>query len=81
MDKREIQWNSIKITYQKQLNSFLVVPFVENAIKTMQRCGMDGKVVEVDIMEEVVSKKWCAVITTEDSGGMKIDHRFMDKVV
>ena len=78
MDKREIQWNGIKITYAEGMNQFLVVPFVDRAIKCLREYGVLAIVLSVNVYKHVkFGDRMCCDITVTD-GSMKTKHQYVD---
>lgn len=73
-------WGKIKVINDDKVNPFVAVIFAEDTIKSMQKTGMTGEVVSVEVWEETISKNLCADITVIDDGGMEQKHRYMSPV-
>ena len=76
----EQYWGKIKITNDEKVNPFVAVIFAEDSVKSMQKTGMVGEVVAVEVREETISKNLCADITVVDDGGVEHKHRYMSPV-
>ena len=70
-------WGKIKVINDDKVNPFVAVIFAEDTIKAMQKTGMTGEVVSVNVTEEPVSKRLRADVVTVDEGGMKHKHFYV----
>lgn len=78
MDKREVEFNGYKITYSVGMNQFLVVPFVDKAVKCMQSGGVTAKVVGVDVYHHVKFGSRMVCDITVSDGQRKAKHQYVD---